>query len=173
MASPVADLGRRKFVSQSALSELLKELKDLPQLPEATSRSTLKRARDDKVSGQTPLGPLFVDTQLPTEDGEFKCRMVHPGALLWHLCFNCSSFWTYLESLMVRKPSTEMCPWCITLYSDEVSPGNQLKPDNRRASAYSIQLRTLYGGVCIMLSCVFCLIVYCDKSFPETMSPIR
>lgn len=164
MPSPVADLGRRKFVSQSALSELLKELKALPELPEATSRSTLKRARDEKVSGQTPLGPLFLDTQLPTEQGEFKCRMVHPGALLWYLCFNCSSFWTYLESVLVRKPSTEMSPWCIILYSDEVSPGNVMKPDNRRASAIAFNSDNTHGVVSTLLCHVIGLLVSLGKT---------
>ena len=64
-----ADLGRKRFVSQSALSELLKELKSLDELPAATSRSSVKRARDEKMKIHTPVGPLFATRSLAANDG--------------------------------------------------------------------------------------------------------
>ena len=68
LSGMLADLGRKKFVSQAALAELLSELKDAP-LPEATSRSSIKRARDEKVDITTPCGPLFVKRTLATVNG--------------------------------------------------------------------------------------------------------
>lgn len=65
----LADLGRKRFVSQSALSELLKELKSLDELPAATSRSSVKRARDEKMKIHTPVGPLFATRSLAANDG--------------------------------------------------------------------------------------------------------
>ena len=65
----LADLGRRRFVSQSALSELLKELKSVDELPNAISRQSVKRARDDRMSIDTPVGPLFVKKQLASIEG--------------------------------------------------------------------------------------------------------
>ena len=70
----LADLGRKKFVSQSALSELLKELKSLDELPAATSRSSVKRARDEKMKIQTPVGPLFATRSLAANDGAVQMR---------------------------------------------------------------------------------------------------
>ena len=70
----LADLGRKKFVSQSALSELLKELKSLDELPAATSRSSVKRARDEKMKIQTPVGPLFATRSLAANDGAGQMR---------------------------------------------------------------------------------------------------
>eukprot|EP00438_Fugacium_kawagutii_P023845 Skav212952 [mRNA] locus=scaffold5129:11069:13197:+ [translate_table: standard] len=99
MSSPLADLGRRKFVSQSALSELLKELKALPELPDATSRFSVKRAREEKVNVETPLGQLFQDVSLPTTEGithgkfhayywTFK-ELEHSGLTREELWFTC------------------------------------------------------------------------------------
>ena len=68
MSKVLADLGRNN-VSQSALSELLKELKET-KLPDATSRSSVKRARDEKMDIQTPVGHLFRKKTLAGGDGE-------------------------------------------------------------------------------------------------------
>lgn len=61
--------------------------------------------------------------------------MLDPAALLWHLCSSCAGFSEFMEAEMSRKPCVQTQPWSIVLYGDEVSPGNQLKPDNRRASS--------------------------------------
>ena len=66
----LADLGRKRFVSQNALSELLKELKAFDEIPAATSRSSVKRARDEKMKIITPVGSLFTSKKLAATDGE-------------------------------------------------------------------------------------------------------
>lgn len=78
----LADLGRRRFVSQSALAELLKELSELDQLPSATSRSSVKRAREEKLDIKTPVGPLFIQKVLPSSQGQQRitvCEMCSFG----------------------------------------------------------------------------------------------
>ena len=66
----LANLGRKKFISQAALSSLLKELNELPELPETTSRSSVKRARDAETKIATPLGPLMIERELKLASGE-------------------------------------------------------------------------------------------------------
>lgn len=66
----LANLGRKKFISQAALSSLLKELNELEELPETTSRSSLKRARDAEMQIVTPLGPLMIKREMKLASGE-------------------------------------------------------------------------------------------------------
>ena len=44
----------------------------------------------------------------------------------------CVEFSNYVEGLHLDNPSSEARPWRLILYSDEVTPGNQLKVDNKR-----------------------------------------
>lgn len=37
-----------------------------------------------------------------------------------------------MKAELKAKPSTASMPWGLALYSDEVSPSNQLKAENRR-----------------------------------------
>lgn len=67
--------------------------------------------------------------------GHVECAMLDPAALFWHLCSSCTGFSDFMEAEMNRTPCVQTRPWSIVLYGDEVSPGNQLKPDNRRASS--------------------------------------
>ena len=144
----LADLGRKRFVSQNALAELLKELRELPELPTQTSRSSIKRARDVKMDISTPLGPLFTKKTLPGNDGEkVEVVIAEPACHLYYLYKSSEAFGTFLKGEMVGKPSSFESPWNIVLYSDEVSPGNSLKPDNRRALCYQQQL--FYCSHCI------------------------
>ena len=65
----LADLGRKKYVSQSALSSVLSELKALDHVPDATSRPTIKRKREEKMDITTPLGKVFNVIPLDCVDG--------------------------------------------------------------------------------------------------------
>ena len=67
--------------------------------------------------------------------GQMECTMVDPCALLWHLCATSHGFSDFMEAEMDRVPCVQRDPWSTVLYSDEVSPGNQLKADNRRSMA--------------------------------------
>ena len=74
--------------------------------------------------------------------------MVDPCALLWYLCDNSKTFSDYLESEVQANPPTEGTPWTLILYSDEVSPGNQLKADNRHTYDFDHAVLMLYVLVC-------------------------
>ena len=65
---------------------------------------------------------------------------------------------------MQGNPSTEVSPWSIILYSDEVSPGNQLKADNRRSSGFDIAVRWFtfwFAGLCATYMPDHRITVYC------------
>lgn len=64
--------------------------------------------------------------------GDLAVPMVDPAVWLWHLCRTSSEFAEYLQQAMRRTNGAQREPLDLILYSDEVSPGNQLKPDNRR-----------------------------------------
>ena len=185
----LADLGRKKYVSQSALSTVLGELKALDHVPDATSRSTIKRKREEKMDICTPLGKVFNEISLNKADGssslavhgnffsgviyyahvenhvEHQCYLtfvvilcqcddcttatlwgldltfVNPAAYIWHLARHCRGFSEYLEEMLRSHPTTQERPWCIAMYSDEISPGNALKALNRRHSLICLNLK--------------------------------
>lgn len=129
----LSTLGRKAFVSQSALSKLLQELKNLPKLPDATSRSAIKRAREEAVDLQTPVGSMFGSVRLRCrDDTELELRALNPVAWLYHIASVCDGWASWMDFQLQANAPTRARPWELVLYSDEVTPGNQLKPDNRR-----------------------------------------
>ena len=52
-------LGIGKYISQSALAAVLQALSEADSLPTATSRSSVKRARERELSVSTPFGQLL------------------------------------------------------------------------------------------------------------------
>ncbi|CAJ1456060.1 unnamed protein product [Effrenium voratum] len=70
-------LGRRKFVSQSALATLLQEVAALPELPSANSRSSIKRCRDEGMDIDTPFGKVLLthEAQLVPETASSEPEM--------------------------------------------------------------------------------------------------
>ena len=47
MALDIASLGRRSFISQSALAEVLTAVRESGELPQTCSKSTVKRRREE------------------------------------------------------------------------------------------------------------------------------
>ena len=133
MANPLAALGRKHYVSQSALEALLNELKEAP-LPEAGSRRTIKRARDEHVQVQTPFGSLITDiaVKLQKDESQVKLPVLNLPAFLWHLCHELPQFAAFVQTRMHVHPNGPDRAWTMTLYSDEISPANQLKASNSR-----------------------------------------
>lgn len=133
MANPLAALGRKHYVSQSALEALLQELKETP-IPEAGSRRTIKRARDLHVDVQTPLGSLITDiaVKLQKDESEVTLPALNLPALLWHVCHDYPQMAAFFQKRMHLHPNGPEQAWSMTLYTDEISPGNQLKAANTR-----------------------------------------
>ena len=120
---------RRSYVSQSGLVEVLKSVKE-NGLPSAVSRGALKRARRGALMNETPMGSLMMTIALECTDGrtrEFPC--INPLACLWMVLHQCQRFSEWFYGL---APSSFSAPWDLTVYCDEIVPGNPLKPTNER-----------------------------------------
>ena len=113
MANPLAALGRKHYVSQSALEALLNELKEAP-LPEAGSRRTIKRARDEHVQVQTPFGSLITDIAVKLQKDESQVKI----ACVESACF-LMAFVPRASSVRSLRPDSDA--WCIRM--GQIVPG--------------------------------------------------
>ena len=124
--------GLKKRATISAVSELIKELKNADEVPEASSRQTLKRAREREVDVATPHGPIMTEMQLPLENGGFlSARYCDLAAYLHHTVATCEGWGHFFEDRLEQAEGGQS-GWQMIVYADEVSPGNQLRKDNRR-----------------------------------------
>ncbi|CAE7265155.1 unnamed protein product [Symbiodinium sp. CCMP2592] len=86
MAVPLAELGRRHFVSQAALESVLQDLGH----DDGTSRRSIKRARDEQVAVETDFGHLLshieVDVLEKKQVAKVSLPILNIRAFLAHLC---------------------------------------------------------------------------------------
>jgi hypothetical protein len=135
MAASIVSIGTHAYVTDAALSLVLKQVKlDALAVPDACSRQSIKRLRDAQVRVQTIHGSLMMHKQVelrePTE--QFDLHYVNPAAMLVHAASESSCFGKLIKDTCDRHRPCYSKPLSLALYSDEVSPGNQLKHDNRR-----------------------------------------
>ena len=132
MPLDLARVGRKSYVSQNALAAILKAVKE-EELPKGISRPVIKRRREAATNVETPYGPIFQKWTLACENG--GTAVVHfcqPAAMLWFLTQESTHLAEFLRKRLQDRPSTIARPWSIIFYSDEVTPGNQLKVTNAR-----------------------------------------
>ena len=131
--NPLAHVGRSKYVSQSALASVLAEVRELGKVPEACSRSTLKRARDEEINIKTPYGDLMQSVAIDMNNGSQRhFSYIHPLALIWYLCSVSLQFKEFMSDKLRETSCGWQKPWKLILYGDEVGPGNNLKHYNKR-----------------------------------------
>ncbi len=129
----LAHLGRRSYVSQSGISNLLKELHAIGSLPSQTSRSSVKRARDKNLHAMsTPYGPLVRRVKVHIDGVDYEFDYIHPIAFLAYAAQHCDPFGEILVETAANHPSHCNAKWDIILYSDEVTPGDALKRGNQK-----------------------------------------
>ena len=83
-------------MSKSALSSVLEEIKE-NGMPSATSKASIKRARDEELNVNTPYGKPLKDIDVPNElgpAGTFCC--LSPSALLYYLATSSAVFYNFL-----------------------------------------------------------------------------
>ena len=133
-ANPLSYLGRKVFATQRALAEILKEIRELDEVPAATSRSSVKRAREQKLQEyETAYGHIYIEPTLQKEDGtDVTIPMLSPAAMLTWATQHCQAFGEFLEKRLDLNPPSIDKSWSLVWYSDEVAPGNQLKHVNKR-----------------------------------------
>jgi len=113
-------------VSDSALSTTLARLRANP-ISEPVSRLDVNRACSDSVANL--LG--FVDLPLAS-GGMFKWPLLRPDLLLQHTVRSSPAFARAFTEALRTCPSTSENPWSLMVFFDELTPGNVLRPDNRR-----------------------------------------
>ena len=142
MALDLSRIGRKSFVSQAGIAEILKAVKEAGELPKGISKSAVKRSRQAAIAAETPHGPLLREWTLTTEEGkEEKVHYLDPIACLWHALQTCSKFRQFFAAAAAASPCSVHSPWRVVVYADEVTPGNQLKPTNKR------KLQTFYWSL--------------------------
>ena len=117
-------------MSNSGLANVLQKLRSNPELLEAgVSRWAVKRKRVADVSAQSEFGDVFRSMDLETKDGgSLKCWYAHPVCILERALTRSPGF----RDLFLRLLEGNPAKWHLVAYSDEVTPGNNLKPLNRR-----------------------------------------
>ena len=142
MALDLSKLGRKSYVSQAGIADILKQVREAGGLPTGISKSAVKRSRQSAIAKDTPFGPMLKQWALLDKDQkEIKVDYLDPAACLWHALQTSPLF-----SEFFGKKAEELCcgptqQWTIILYSDEITPGNQLKAHNSR------RLQTFYWSL--------------------------
>ena len=80
----------------------------------------------------TPYGPILLQLPVHTNDGEESLWMVNPLGYLHTVYQKPGGFQRLVKDTFFSMPCTPERPWRIVLYTDEVSPGNQLSVANNR-----------------------------------------
>ena len=86
---------------------------------------------------RTRTCPFHVAPEQLHAAGDVEVTFVDPCVWLWYMCRTSLRFGRFMQQELRRIPCAQATPWQIALYSDEVSPGNQLKSDNRRSLSES------------------------------------
>ena len=74
----VANIAGKRHVSKSALSTILQSVKDFPEILEESglSRQGIKRARDQAINVQTPMGPILRSLTFPNAGGDIRIEQL-------------------------------------------------------------------------------------------------
>ena len=136
VSAPSAALfGRRKYVSVSGLAAVLDEIKQYG-MPDTTSRSGIKRARDREfnASTQTPYGPVIVPMTIGVDESgtPLEFWIASPRATLYYFIRSSDRLESFILECLKTHPCSMQCPWTIILYNDEVVAGNPLLRHNHR-----------------------------------------
>jgi hypothetical protein len=113
---------RIPYMSQSALGALLHIAKQ-EHLPQVSTRKAIREARNKHVTMATPYGPVHQRIDL---GGGVSAEVQHPMAMLYAVSASSPAFAVLLRRALSRFPCSPVSPWKLILYTDEVSPGNQL-----------------------------------------------
>ena len=93
------------------------------KLPDISGRNSVRDARDRYVSVKTPFGTLHQSLDL---GGGISVEVQHPMAMLYVVVSKSEAFCALMVRALDRFPCSPATPWQLIIYTDEVSPGNQL-----------------------------------------------
>ena len=133
----IASFGRRKYVSTSALSGVLAEIREFG-LPEHSSRRTIKRARDNEFNDatSTPYGCVIRTVDIGKNDRGVAVAFWYadPRSNLYYMIRSCDRLRAFILRTLELHPCSPTTPWTVILYDDEIVAGNVLLRHNPRKS---------------------------------------
>ena len=123
---------RLPYISQSALAAVLK-ISQHEQLPLA-DRKDIIHARDLISKTATPYGAITQIIKVPCASGgdDIQVEVQNPFAMLYHCCSTSNAMSALVKRVHEKKPGTLSTPWNMILYTDEITPGNQLGYKSQR-----------------------------------------
>ena len=117
----VLDLRGSHHVTQRALAEIGKDIKDRGMVA-AASRRTMHRHRTKFANHKTPFGNLIQERPLTLQNGGcISLPFLHPAPMLWVCCRDCPEFNSLFSSVLKRQRLQ------LVVYSDEIVPGRELQ----------------------------------------------
>ena len=125
----LSNLASRNYVSEKGLASILKDVKAHIELLEQSSRSSIKRAREDAVNVSSLEGKLLRRMTIGYDDDPtigLEFTYIHPISMLTYAINHCQEFREAFCDRHCKQPSTIDKPWTIVLYSDEVTLGDPL-----------------------------------------------
>ena len=123
---------KRPHISAAALAVTLQGARD-EGIPDLVDRNSIRRARDFIASERTPFGEIVQYLDVRHHDGSpIRIPYAFPAAYLFSALSCSEPLSSLFSSQMARHPSSPETPWRLVLYSDEVTPGNVLNPNNER-----------------------------------------
>jgi hypothetical protein len=125
----LANLASKSYVSERGLASVLKSVKENIEVLEQSSRSSLKRARDDVAPFSSLEGSILRRLRVPYMDDStigLEFMYVHPATMLTYASNHCTAFSQLMAECHRDRPSSPDKPWSIILYSDEVTIGDPL-----------------------------------------------
>ena len=119
----LSDFGRVSHVTARGLAAVLRQVQE-EGLPDAVSRSSVARHRRQDVQRQTDFGDLLQEVPVLLKSGrESTVWVQHPLAML----ATTASEFHDIAALMADTSTLD-----IVLYSDEITPGQQIKGNYRK-----------------------------------------
>ena len=133
----------KSYVSLSGLEGVLKSIRD-NGMPKTTDRRGIKRVMDKEMPPD-----LFTTVTLQMLDGtEAQFPAIHPVRQLQHLAKTRNRFADFLNQQFLAHPNDGNQKWRLSIYSDEIVPGNPLKPiaNSRKALAFYFSFAEFDGA---------------------------
>ena len=115
MSLDIASLGRRSFRCQNAWAEVLTAIKKSGEIPQSTSRATVKRRRDAQVNVDTPHGAWSSPLQM-------VASWFFPTATQALFCTTCPHLQALVKPAFDQRSGTLAELFTIMVYLDEISP---------------------------------------------------
>ena len=122
----VSNLTRKSFVSQSALVNILRDIRQ-NGLPEVQSRASMHRYREELAHTETSYGPLMSSVSI----GKLETEVINPFAFLSYICEESTRYGELMLKTLTEHGEE---PLTIVLYQDGVDPGDGLVKDKARHS---------------------------------------